>query len=273
MKNVEHTVLEKIVREKVNEISTYKSRETLADIKLKSRDAAKALSFSKYLNPQSYSEIPNTRIIAEIKKASPSAGVLRNPYQPGSIAQAYQEAGACALSILTDVAFFLGSLEHLKEVRSVFHRPILRKDFMIDDYQIYQSRAYGSDIVLAIVALLEKSQLQDFCGLAQDLGMTTLVEVHDEEELREALSIKSDSIVLGINNRNLKTLKMDLGISEKLKKNIPDSLPVICESGISNRSQIEHFEKLGFSGFLIGEHLLKEKDIQKKLKELLCPKP
>ncbi len=272
MKNIEKTVLEKIVYEKRNEISTYKFRENLTQLKSKARDGHKIYSLKDHLNVQKHSELPQTRIISEIKKASPSAGLLRNPFDPAAIAIDYYEAGACALSILTDVAFFKGSLEDLQGVRSVFPRPILRKDFMIDEYQIVQSRAYGADCILAIVALLELTQLEDFCGIAASLGMTTLIEVHNREELEEALQIKNPNIVLGINNRNLKTLKMDLSISEKLKLHIPQDKQVVCESGISNRNQIEHFEKIGFNGFLIGEHLLKEKNIKAKLRDLLCPK-
>ncbi|MBF0492430.1 MAG: indole-3-glycerol phosphate synthase TrpC [Deltaproteobacteria bacterium] len=272
MKNLENSILEKIIYEKANEVSTHKYRENISTLKAKILDADNTLSFKDFLNSNLHPELPKTRIIAEIKKASPSVGLIRENFDPKAIAKDYLEAGAAAISVLTDVTFFQGSLQDLQDVRSVCHRPILRKDFMIDPYQIYQARAYGADCILGIVAVLEKQQMEDFCGLARELGMHTLVEVHNQEELIEALQIKNDSLILGINNRNLKTLKMDLKISERLKTFIPSDLPVICESGISQRSQIEYFEKLGFSGFLIGEHLLKKRDIQKKLKELLCPK-
>lgn len=267
MKNLENNVLEKIIREKENEISTYKYRENLADLKSKVLEITSTLSFKDYLNPQCIKNYPKRALLPKLKVFF-SVGLIRPNFKPHEIALDYIQAGAAAISVLTDVTFFQGSLEHLQQVRSVSTLPLLRKDFMIDPYQIYQARAYGANCILAIVAVLEKPQLEDFCGLAQELNMNTLIEVHNEEELIEALQIKNDAVILGINNRNLKTLKMDLKTSERLKKLIPLDIPVICESGISERKQIEHFEELGFSGFLIGEHLLKEKDIQKKLKEL-----
>lgn len=270
----ENTLLEKIVKTKKEEIDSAKFRVSLRDIKKKAKEVAVAIDFAQHLNhDQLQGVLPATRIIAEIKKASPSGGMIRPEYKPDRIAQEYIDAGAAALSVLTDGPYFQGSLEDLAAVRKVSIRPILRKDFMIDEYQIYEARSYGADCILAIVAILEKSKLEDFSGLASDLGMTTIIEVHDEEELQTALDISLGSKhglpLLGINNRNLKTLVTDLSVTEKLISKIPQKRIVVSESGLKTRTDIERMMKAGAKAFLIGEHLLREKDLKKKFKEMI----
>jgi len=265
-----NTILEKIVDAKKDEISSGRFRESLADLKSKVRGGEATRDFCAVFRSGSFAqELPETRIIAEIKKASPSAGVIRPGFDPVAIAKAYLESGAAALSVLTDAPYFQGHLDHLRTVRAVSARPLLRKDFMIDEYQIYQARAYGADCILAIVAILEKQQLVDFCGRAEELGLATLIEVHDETELATALTVKSGRVLFGINNRDLKTLKIDLKTTERLRPLIRSALPVIAESGFSKREEIEGLMKAGVNGFLIGETLLKASDIKTKFNELI----
>jgi len=265
-----NTILEKIVEAKKEEISSSRYRESLADLKAKALGAEPSRDFAKALNPSAFQgELPATRVIAEIKKASPSAGVIVPHYDPIQIARIYLEAGAAALSILTDPSFFQGSLDHLKAVRKISQRPLLRKDFILEPYQVYQARAYGADCILAIVAILEGQQIVDLCGLAGELGMTSLIEVHDREEISKVLPVKQGKILLGINNRDLKSLKVDLKTTEELRPLIPSGIPVVAESGFSRREEIERLQKAGVDGFLIGETFLRAKDIKAKFRELV----
>lgn len=268
----QNTILGKIIETKKEELSSAKYRVPLKDVKAKAKDAAKPLDFSAHLDPENYgSQLPTTRIIAEIKKASPSGGMIREKFEPARIAQEYIDAGAAALSVLTDGHYFQGSLHDFDLVRKVSALPMLRKDFMIDEYQIQEARAHGADCILAIVAVLEMSRLEDFCGLSSDLGMCTLIEVHDDAELQVALSLKQKSprLILGINNRNLKSLVTDLSTTEKLISKIPSDRIVVSESGLKSRGDIERMMKAGAKAFLIGEHLLREKELGKKFKEMI----
>ncbi|MFO1519711.1 MAG: indole-3-glycerol phosphate synthase TrpC [bacterium] len=267
--NYKNTILEKIIDAKKDEIVSSKYKENLADLKAKIAGAEPTRDFLRALDPQFHTgELPETRIIAEIKKASPSAGLLRKEFDPVKIADEYLNVGAAAISVLTDPPFFQGSLDHLAAVRKMSHRPLLRKDFMVDPYQIYQARAYGADCILAIAAILEPQQLVDFCGLAEELRMTSLIEVHDEEELQIALKVKQERMLLGVNNRDLKTLKIDLKNTEKLRPLVPSHLKIVAESGISKREEVERLQKAGVDGFLIGETFLRAKNISDKFKEL-----
>jgi len=265
-----NTILEKIVEAKKEEISSARFRESLADLKSKARGVPETRDFCEVFREGPLTQgLPVTRIIAEIKKASPSAGLIRPQFDPVGIAKIYLDAGAAALSILTDGPYFQGHLDHLQSVRKISERPLLRKDFMIEDYQIYQARAYGADCILAIVAILEKQQLVDFCGRAEELGLSTLIEVHDETELATALAVNSKRVLLGINNRDLKTLKVDLKTTERLRPLVNSDALVVAESGFSKRDEIERLLKAKVNGFLIGETLLKAKDIKAKFKELI----
>ncbi|MBL7685512.1 MAG: indole-3-glycerol phosphate synthase TrpC [Deltaproteobacteria bacterium] len=267
--NYQNTILEKIVIAKKEELSSSKMRDSLFDLKQKARDLEPTRDFIKNFDVSLTPQLPATRIIAEIKKASPSAGLIRNPFSPAEIAKTYLECGVAAISVLTDPAFFQGSLDHLQEVRRISDRPLLRKDFMIDEYQIYQARAYGADCILLIAALLEKSEMEDMAGLAAEMGLSSLIEIHDEEELQLVLQVKTSRALLGINNRDLKTLKMDLSTTEKLRAKIPLDQKVISESGIQTRSDINRLLQVPVNGFLIGEHLLKQREIKTHLLELI----
>jgi len=263
-------ILDKIVATKKEEVSHAKSKSSLQEVKARAQDAPPALSFLKAFDPKN-TDLPELRVIAEIKKASPSGGVIRPQYEPVRIAGDYLEAGAAALSVLTDSVYFQGSLADLEAVRKVSSRPILRKDFMIDAYQIYEARAAGADCILAIVASLEKNKLEDFVGLASELGMTTLVEVHDGQELQVALGViqKNPLSLLGINNRNLKTLVTDLKTTEELMLKVPQGMLVISESGLKTHADLLRMKKSGVGGFLIGEHLLRYSNLKMKFKEII----
>ena len=208
-----------------------------------------------------------TAIIAEIKKASPSKGLIREDFEPKKIAKEYEEGGATCLSVLTDEPFFQGKLEYLDSVRSSCELPILRKDFMIDLYQIYETKAYGGDCILLIVAALDIVQLKDFSQLARELNLDILIEVHSEEELNEALSINSK--LIGINNRDLTTFEVDKNLAIKLARQIPKDVIVVSESGISSREDILSSKEQGIHSFLIGESFMRKPNPGKALKDIL----
>lgn len=208
-----------------------------------------------------------TAIIAEIKKASPSKGLIREDFEPKKIAKEYEEGGATCLSILTDEPFFQGKLEYLDSVRSSCELPILRKDFMIDLYQIYETKAYGGDCILLIVAALDIVQLKDFSQLARELNLDILIEAHSEEELNEALSINSK--LIGINNRDLTTFEVDKNLAIKLARQIPKDVIVVSESGISSREDILSSKEQGIHSFLIGESFMRKPNPGKALKDIL----
>ncbi len=199
-----------------------------------------------------------TCVVAEMKKASPSAGLLRQDYDPAAIAASYVAAGACGLSVLTEPRHFLGSGDHLRAVRQVSGLPLLRKDFMVDAYQITESAALGADVILLIAAGLPDEQMHRLYERALLLGLDVLAEVHTHEELVRVLPLKA--AIIGVNSRNLKTLKTDLAIAHALASEIPSGRISIAESGISCREEIVSLEKAGYDGFLIGESLLRSED-------------
>ncbi|HWI55294.1 MAG TPA: indole-3-glycerol phosphate synthase TrpC, partial [Desulfobacteria bacterium] len=207
-------------------------------------------------------------LIAEIKKASPSKGLIREDFNPAEIAKVYSEAGAAAISVLTDREFFKGEPEYLRIVSNITHLPVLRKDFIIDSYQIHEARAWGADAVLLIMAILGDREVREFLNIAKDLGLECLVEVHSEEELSRALDIGVE--VVGINNRNLQTFKTDLETTFRLKEKIDDpSIAVVSESGINTRDDVERLSRHGIHAMLVGEALMRESDIARKVSELL----
>ncbi|HJV34681.1 indole-3-glycerol phosphate synthase TrpC [Geomonas sp.] len=208
-----------------------------------------------------------TAIIAEVKKGSPSKGVIRPDFDPLEIASIYQDNGASCLSVLTDQHFFLGHLGYLALIREQVSLPLLRKDFIFDPYQIYQARAAGADAILLIAAMLDLPQLRDFHALARELALDVLLEVHDERELETAL--KTDCTMIGINNRNLRTFGVDIATSERLAAQIPEGRLIVAESGINRREEIVRLTEKGLHAFLIGESLMRETDIGEKLRELL----
>lgn len=208
-----------------------------------------------------------TALIAEVKKGSPSKGVIRADFDPLAIAEIYQQHGATCLSVLTDQQFFLGHLRYLSLIREQVSLPLLRKDFICDPYQIYEARVYGADAVLLIAAMLSASQLQDYSGVARELGLDVLLETHDESEVEAAL--QTDCDLIGVNNRNLKTFATDLATTARLAKLIPSSRLIVAESGIHSRADIETLQQRGARAFLVGESLMREGDIGAKLQELL----
>ncbi len=207
------------------------------------------------------------RIIAEVKRASPSKGLIRDNCDPVEIAKEYASHGASAISVLTEERFFQGSLVYLEQIRDTVNVPLLRKDFIVDPYQLTEARSYGADAVLLIAALLDPSLLQELREQATALSLDSLVEVHTEEELNAA--VKAGAQLVGINNRDLKTFEVSLSTTEKLAPLVPVNTPAVCESGIDNLEQIRRVEKLGIHIFLIGEALMRAPQPGKKLRELL----
>jgi indole-3-glycerol phosphate synthase len=210
------------------------------------------------------------RVIAEIKRRSPSRGEIRADFDPAALAKAYAEAGAAAISVLTDERYFGGCLEHLERVREATDVPVLRKDFAIDPYQIDEARARGADAVLLIVAAFAgdggSQKLAALRGRAAELGLDTLVEVHDETELDAAIAIGAD--LVGINNRNLETFEVDLGTTQRLAGWIPEGVVVVAESGIFTNADIQRLERAGAQAFLVGESLMREPDVGMALRSL-----
>jgi indole-3-glycerol phosphate synthase len=206
-------------------------------------------------------------LIAEIKQASPSAGVIHTRADIPRIACAYQAAGACAISVLTEVHFFQGELSHLRQVKDVVSIPLLQKDFIIDPFQIYEGRAAGADAVLLIAAMLAPEQLREFAELARSLGLVPLVEVHDEEDLKKISGL--DLPLIGVNNRNLKTLGVDLETTFRLFDRIRPESVVISESGIKRREDVKRLQQAGVKAILVGEILMRAPDPATKIRELL----
>ena len=206
-------------------------------------------------------------LIAELKKASPSAGQIREDFDIPKLARAYVNGGAACLSVLTEDKFFDGRDEYLQMARQAVHLPALRKDFIVDPYQITESRALGADAVLLILAILNSYEARDLEMMARDLGMDVLIEVHDEAELEQALRLKSP--LIGINNRNLKTMETDIATTEKLAKMVPKDRMVISESGLKRRSDLDRLKAAGASGFLVGESLMREDDLATATRKLV----
>ena len=198
------------------------------------------------------------KIIAEVKKASPSKGVIARDFDPVRIAKSYEDNGAFAISVLTDSKFFDGKLEYLSEIRESVQLPLLRKDFTIDPYHIFEARLYGADLVLLIVAVLDLTRISEYLDITHSLGMNAIVEVHDSGELDTAL--KAGSKIIGINNRDLKTFEVDIKTTENLYEQIPPDVVVISESGISDPADIKRLSDLGISTFLIGERFMSSSD-------------
>ena len=258
-------ILKKICENKSKELEetkrrcSFKTLEKLISPKLEKREFKGELITSQK-NKHNF-------IIGEIKKQSPSAGEIIMEYIPENIAVIYEKSGVGALSVLTESKYFLGNIDHLSLVKKKTNLPILRKDFIIDKYQILESKIYQADCILLILSILSDEQVIDFISFANELKLDCIIEVHDKEELKRA--IKIDYPVIGINNRNLKSLDINLNNSIKLNKNLTNDYILIAESGIKNSEDIKKFNSTGIYNFLIGESLLKSKDKEKKIGELL----
>ena len=243
------TILKKILDTKVIEVKQRSAEFSRADMKARAFDQPEARGFYKAMQAKVAAGLP--AVIAEVKKASPSKGVFREDFDPARIAASYEKAGAACLSILTDKDYFQGSEEFLKQGRNACSIPVIRKDFLIDPYQIFEAKVINADCILLIVSALSDMQLQDFSGLATELGMDVLVEVHDEKELHSAL--KLDTPLVGINNRNLHTFEVSLENTYALLDQIPSDRMVVTESGILGREDVAAMRAKHVNAFLVGE--------------------
>lgn len=258
-------ILDEIIFQKKKEVADRKQRVPIQELK-RSLAARKVIprDFATALSRKSGDKI---KLIAEIKKASPSAGIIRPDFDPIKIAEIYEQSGANAISVLTDEKFFSGKLEYLAKVKPQVSIPILRKDFIIDEYQVYESAIAGADAILLIVAALDDTQLRDLAELAQkEAGLYTLIEVHNQQELDRALKLEPE--IIGINNRDLKTFKVDLETTERLAKDIPKESIIVAESGIKTREDVLKMQTIGVDALLIGETFMRNKDIALKINEL-----
>lgn len=260
------SILRKILETKRREITVGRAQVSSGDLGHQIADLPPCRGFAVQLQSQA-SEGP--AVIAEVKKASPSAGVIREDFDPAAIAHSYQGGGATCLSVLTDVDYFQGSQACLEAAVSACTIPVLRKEFIIDTWQVLQSRAMGADCILLIVAALNKAQLQDLAGSAKEAGLDVLVEVHDETELEIALS--TDARLIGVNNRDLHQFTTDLGVSERLRPLIPTDRCMITESGIHTRDDVRRMLDSGIHAFLVGEAFMRADDPGAALRGLFDP--
>lgn len=246
-------ILNQIVAAKLEEVATAKAKKPLDMVRADAESRVLTRDFVGALRAKIAAGQP--AVIAEIKKASPSKGVIRADFIPADIAQSYAEFGAACLSVLTDQPFFQGCADFLKQARASCPLPVLRKDFMVDAYQIYESRAMGADAVLLIAACLDDAQLKAFEQIARSLDMAVLVEVHDADELQRALQLKTP--LIGVNNRNLNTFEVSLDTTLTLMKDIPEDRLLVCESGIHTREDVLRMGAAGVNAFLVGEAFMR----------------
>ena len=259
-------ILDQIIAVKREEIATATRRKSLAVMRADAESRVLTRDFTAAMRAKIAAGQP--AVIAEIKKASPSKGVLREEFIPADIAQSYAEHGAACLSVLTDAQFFQGCADYLKQARASCQLPVLRKDFVIDAYQVYESRAMGADAILLIAAILDDAQMKDFEAIARSLDMAVLVEVHDAPELARALRLKTP--LLGINNRNLKTFEVSLDTTLSLLREVPAERLLVCESGIHSRDDVLRLGAAGVNAFLVGEAFMRAPDPGAALAELFA---
>ena len=260
-------ILEKIVAVKRLEVAAALGRKPLAAMRADAESRVLTRDFVAALRDKI--AVGQPAVIAEIKKASPSKGVLRADFIPADIAQAYAEHGAACLSVLTDLQFFQGGIDYLKQARASCQLPVLRKDFIVDAYQVYESRAMGADAILLIAAILDDPQMKDFEAIARSLDMAVLVEVHDAPELARALKLKTP--LIGINNRDLKTFEVSLDTTLALMRELPADRLLVCESGIQTRDDVLRLGAAGVNAFLVGEAFMRAPDPGAALAELFAP--
>lgn len=258
-------MLHEILKQKQREVADARLARPVAELERAVRDLPPCRPFARALV-----ESPRpVAVIAEVKKASPSKGVIRPDFDPRAIARAYRAAEVDAVSVLTDRAFFQGAPEYLSAVKAEVACPVLRKDFLIDPWQVFESRLLGADAVLLIAAALAPNELKALYRLATDLGMDALVEVHDERELETALALGCP--LIGINNRNLRTFVTDLAVTERLVARVPAGVTVVSESGIAAAADVARLRDLGVRAVLVGEHFMRQADIARAVVELVGP--
>ncbi len=256
-------MLDEIIANKKKEVDRRKHEMPLIELKKRIARRAAPLGFALALGGK------GTRLIAEVKKASPSRGVLCADFKPVELARTYAAGGAAAVSVLTEVNYFQGSLDHLVAVKEEVRVPVLRKDFIFDPYQVYESAAFGADALLLIAAILSQGQLKELLALSRSLNLDCLVEVHSEGDVGSALAAGAQ--VIGINNRDLATFKTDIETTRRLRPLVPEGRRVVSESGISSRRDVEKLRGWGVNSILVGEALVTAADIPSKMRELVLP--
>ena len=259
-------ILKQILATKAEEVAAFRAQTALDDIKAQAREQAATRDFVGAIRAKHAANLP--AVIAEIKKASPSKGLIRpHDFNPANIAQIYEQAGAACLSVLTDEQYFQGSLAYLQQAKAACNLPALRKDFMVDAYQIYQARTWGADAILLIAAALEQAQLEDFEAIAHELGMAVLLEVHHTDEWEKCQNLSTP--LVGVNNRNLRTFEVDLQQTLDYLPILDESRIIVTESGIAQRAEVDLMRKNGINTFLIGETFMRADDIGAAVAELL----
>jgi indole-3-glycerol phosphate synthase len=258
------TILDTILAHKHMEVAARRARVSRAELQARMADLPRPRDFAGALQTP---KVGPVALIAEIKKASPSAGLIRADFDPVQIAQIYERSGADCLSVLTDERFFQGRDDFLQAVRRAVFLPLLRKDFIVDSYQVYEARALGADAVLLIAASLTPAQITDYGALAQELGMAALVEVHTEEEMN--IAMRSGATLIGINSRNLKTFVTDLDTVQRLANLVPPGVTLVAESGIKTLGDVQRVARAGAKAILVGETLMRALDISQAITELL----
>jgi indole-3-glycerol phosphate synthase len=258
-------ILAKICADTRAEVASRKAKTPLDEIKAQAKDAGRTRGFGRALMDAAAAGRPG--LITEIKKASPSGGLIRADFDPASLARAYAQGGAACLSVLTDAPHFQGSIEHLQAARAAVTLPVLRKDFILEAWQVYESRAIGADCILLIMSALGDNEARDLEELARGLEMDVLAEVHDEAELDRSLGLQTP--LLGINNRNLKTMMTSLETTERLAKLAPPDRFLVSESGIKTPEDIKRLRQVCVQGFLVGESLMRHPDLTLAVRALL----
>ncbi|MVP00033.1 indole-3-glycerol phosphate synthase TrpC [Paenibacillus lutrae] len=256
--------LERIVATKREEVQQLQARITTAELERQISDLKACRGFEQALRT---GRNRKTGLIAEVKKASPSKGLIRADFDPVRLAEAYTQAGTDCISVLTDVQYFQGANDYLSAVHEAVHVPLLRKDFIIHPAQILEARVIGADAILLIASILNRAEMKQFLGLARDYGMDVLVEVHDRREMETVLEL--DATLVGINNRNLKTFVTDIRTTEELASIVPKDRLLVSESGISSRDDLDFVYKSGAGAVLIGEHFMRQPDVSQAVEDLM----
>jgi len=257
------TFLEKVLEEKKKKVDSLKKEIPVSELKYMAAETPKKPFYDVFSE-----RFPDrTKIIAEVKKVSPSRGLLVNDVYLSEILLDYEKGGASAISIITEEKYFQGSIEYVAEAKKTVDLPVIRKDFIVDEYEVYQAGTAGADAVLLIGEALDKGQIAELIDISSQVGIDVLLEIHSMKMYEKVADLKG--FILGVNNRNLDTLKVDLAVAYEIIKNIPVNLPVVVESGIETRDHIECFMRLGVSGFLIGTSLMISENPREKLRELI----